>query len=138
VLLNKTKDEDGTMLCKDVDTLDSLVDFVVIFGVELHCDVGSSVERELSFSMYDIVEEIIDPVEDTILDTRDIFENDELDGDISLVLVVSGFLVVMRNNVVDVSNSIDVVVLISELLFDVNVNIDELESRVPLELFRSI
>jgi hypothetical protein len=132
VLLNKTKDEDGTMLCKDVDTLDSLVDFVVVFGVELHCDVGSSVERELSFSMYDIVEEIIDPVEDTILDTRDIFENDELGGDISLVLVVSGFLVV------DVSNSIDVIVLNSELLFDVNVNIDELESRVPLELFRSI
>ena len=132
MLLNKTKDEDGTMLCKDVDTLDSLVDFVVVFGVELHCDVGSSVERELSFSMYDIVEEIIDPVEDTILDTRDIFENDELGGDISLVLVVSGFLVV------DVSNSIDVIVLNSELLFDVNVNIDELESRVPLELFRSI
>jgi hypothetical protein len=132
VLLNKTKDEDGTMLCKDVDTLDSLVDFIVVFGVELHCDVGSSVERELSFSMYDIVEEIIDPVEDTILDTRDIFENDELGGDISLVLVVSGFLVV------DVSNSIDVIVLNSELLFDVNVNIDELESRVPLELFRSI
>ena len=88
--------------------------------------------------MCDVVEEIIDPVEDTVLDRLGIFENDVLNCNhsVSLALVLSGMLLIMLD--ADVRDLVDAIVLIFELFIDVNDSRDEPERRLSLELLLSV
>ena len=133
---NDETDEGGTMLCIEDGTFDNFVDSCIIFDVELNRVVKRLAVREIS--MCDVVEEIIDPVEDTVLDRLSIFENDALNcgNSVSLALALSGILLIMFDT--DVRDLVDAIVLIFELFIDVNVNMDELERRLSLELFLSV
>lgn len=121
-----------TTVWEEDATLDNLV---IIFGLELNCEIESSVARELPITVSDIVEGIIDSADDTVLDTRGpvevILDIGELSRDVLILLpiILTGWPVVTCDTVIDVNNSA-VRELNSELFFDVTVNIVEEGSRV--------